>query len=262
MKHAAKKSLGQNFLKSKKALSDMVNAGKVSKGDTVLEIGPGKGALTEVLLQHAGKVVAIEKDKRLIPLLEEKFAGEITNGRLELIYGDILEERIELPKNYKLIANIPYYITGALFRMFLEAENKPNTIVFLVQKEVAERINSKDGQHSKLSVFIQNVYKTSLGPTVTADNFTPPPKVDSRVIILNKREQPAVPGNLKKEFSSAVRAGFSEKRKKLRSSLSGGLQISKEDVDLILKKTNINPNSRAQELSIKNWIEIASNFTK
>ena len=254
------KSLGQHWLTDDSILEDIVNEAGIGQDDLVVEIGPGPGFLTAKILERTNRLIAIEFDEKLFNNLQDKYNQ---NKDVKIINQDILKFNFsEISEPYKIVANIPYYLTSNLLRILSEINNGPDRAVLLVQKEVAERINSKDGQHSKLSVFIQNVYKTSLGPTVTADNFTPPPKVDSRVIILNKREQPAVPGNLKKEFSSAVRAGFSEKRKKLRSSLSGGLQISKEDVDLILKKTNINPNSRAQELSIKNWIEIASHFTK
>lgn len=254
------KSLGQHWLTDDSILEDIVNEACIGQDDLVVEIGPGPGFLTAKILERTNRLIAIEFDEKLFNNLQDKYNQ---NKDVKIINQDILKFNFsEISEPYKIVANIPYYLTSNLLRILSEINNGPDRAVLLVQKEVAERINSKDGQHSKLSVFIQNVYKTSLGPTVTADNFTPPPKVDSRVIILNKREQPAVPGNLKKEFSSAVRAGFSEKRKKLRSSLSGGLQISKEDVDLILKKTNINPNSRAQELSIKNWIEIASHFTK
>jgi 16S rRNA (adenine1518-N6/adenine1519-N6)-dimethyltransferase len=254
------KSLGQHWLTDDSILEDIVNEAGIGPDDLVVEIGPGPGFLTAKILERTNRLIAIEFDEKLFNNLQDKYNQ---NKDVKIINQDILKFNFsEISEPYKIVANIPYYLTSNLLRILSEINNGPDRAVLLVQKEVAERINSKDGQHSKLSVFIQNVYKTSLGPTVTADNFTPPPKVDSRVIILNKREQPAVPGNLKKEFSSAVRAGFSEKRKKLRSSLSGGLQISKEDVDLILKKTNINPNSRAQELSIKNWIEIASHFTK
>lgn len=254
------KSLGQHWLTDDSILEDIVNEAGIGPDDLVVEIGPGPGFLTAKILERTNRLIAIEFDEKLFNNLQDKYNQ---NKDVKIINQDILKFNFsEISEPYKIVANIPYYLTSNLLRILSEINNGPDRAVLLVQKEVAERINSKDGQHSKLSVFIQNVYKTSLGPTVTADNFTPPPKVDSRVIILNKREQPVVPGNLKKEFSSVVRAGFSEKRKKLRSSLSGGLQISKEDVDLILKKTNINPNSRAQELSIKNWIEIASHFTK
>jgi 16S rRNA (adenine1518-N6/adenine1519-N6)-dimethyltransferase len=254
------KSLGQHWLTDDSILEDIVNEAGIGPDDLVVEIGPGPGFLTAKILERTNRLIAIEFDEKLFNNLQDKYNQ---NKDVKIINQDILKFNFsEISEPYKIVANIPYYLTSNLLRILSEINNGPDRAVLLVQKEVAERINSKDGQHSKLSVFIQNVYKTSLGPIVTADNFTPPPKVDSRVIILNKREQPVVPGSLKKEFSSVVRAGFSEKRKKLRSSLSGGLQISKEDVDLILKKTNINPNSRAQELSIKNWIEIASHFTK
>jgi 16S rRNA (adenine1518-N6/adenine1519-N6)-dimethyltransferase len=254
------KSLGQHWLTDDSILEDIVNEAGIGQDDLVVEIGPGPGFLTAKILERTNRLIAIEFDEKLFNNLQDKYNQ---NKDVKIINQDILKFNFsEILEPYKIVANIPYYLTSNLLRILSEINNGPDRAVLLVQKEVAERINSKDGQHSKLSVFVQNVYETSLGPIVTAENFTPPPKVDSRVIILNKREQPVVPSSLKKEFSSVVRAGFSEKRKKLRSSLSGGLQIPKESVDLILKQSKINPNSRAQELSIKKWIEIASNFTK
>lgn len=254
------KSLGQHWLTDDSILEDIVSAANIDKNELVLEIGPGPGYLTEKILQKTNQLIAVEFDKKLFNRLEEKYNSEKT---IKIINEDILKFNFSsLDKPYKIIANIPYYLTSNLLRILSETSSKPETAVLLIQKEVAERINSRQGQHSKLSIFVQNVYETNLGPEVPAEYFTPPPKVDSQVIVLKKRNSELVPAVLKPAFTKLVKAGFSEKRKKLRSSLSGGLMAPKDQVDNLLEKSKINPNARAQELSINNWIELASNFTK
>ena len=182
----AKKSLGQHFLRSKGALVKIVGAAKLSSSDTVLEVGPGEGVLTELLIQSAGKVIAVEKDDRLIPILQEKFATEIASGRLELLHADILDidtKRFTLnATRFKLVANIPYYITGALIRKFLEAEAQPGMMVLLLQKEVARRIVAQDGKESILSISVKAYGTPKYIDTVKAGSFVPPPNVDSAII--------------------------------------------------------------------------------
>ncbi len=153
----AKKSLGQNFLKSKRALSEIISAGEVNHDDLVLEIGPGQGALTEKILETGAKVIAVEKDDRLISLLNEKFIKETNSGQFTLIHGDILDLDLAFLKNseFKLIANIPYYITGLIFRKFLEGNIQPSKIVIMVQKEIADRIIARDGKESLLSISVK-----------------------------------------------------------------------------------------------------------
>jgi 16S rRNA (adenine1518-N6/adenine1519-N6)-dimethyltransferase len=254
------KSLGQHWLTDDSILEDIVSAANIDKNELVLEIGPGPGYLTEKILQKTNQLIAVEFDKKLFNRLEEKYNSEKT---IKIINEDILKFNFSsLDKPYKIIANIPYYLTSNLLRILSETGSKPETAVLLIQKEVAERINSRQGQYSKLSIFVQNVYETNLGPEVPPEYFTPPPKVDSQVIVLRKRNSELVPAVLKPAFTKLVKAGFSEKRKKLRSSLSGGLMAPKDQVDNLLEKSKINPNARAQELSINNWIELASNFTK
>ncbi|MFM2357428.1 MAG: dimethyladenosine transferase, rRNA (adenine1518-N6/adenine1519-N6)-dimethyltransferase, partial [Candidatus Parcubacteria bacterium] len=180
-----KKSLGQNFLRSKKALQAIVEAGHITEQDTVLEIGPGEGVLTEKLLEKAGQVVIIEKDHRLIPLLQEKFSKEITSGKLKLIPGDVLditiEEYIPTATAYKLIANIPYYITGEILRTFLEKQKQPEKIVLLVQKEVADRIMARDKKESILSLSVKIYGDPKREMVVNRESFKPVPNVDSAI---------------------------------------------------------------------------------
>ncbi len=182
----AKKSLGQNFLKSEKALGDIVRAGGLSLGDVVLEIGPGKGALTEKILETGAKVIAVEKDQELIPVLEEKFAEYVTKGSLVLVHEDVLEFNPLSYKlkagSFKLIGNIPYYITGAIIRKFLESDPQPTSMTLLVQKEVAERIVARDGKESILSISVKAYGTPHYIDKVPKRYFTPEPKVDSAII--------------------------------------------------------------------------------
>lgn len=254
-----KKSLGQHWLYDEASLNAMVEAGEVSSDDIVLEVGPGLGTLTKKLCERAKKVIAVELDDELIVQLPEKVGAE----NLEIMHKSILDVDLEsLPRNYKIIANIPYYLTSNLIRKLLEAKNKPSQIVLLIQKEVAQRIVAKPGQHSLLSISVQFYAEAELREGVPAKLFTPPPKVDSQIIKIAPRDKPLFTDIDEKEFFKTIRAGFSEKRKKLRSSLSGGLQISKEDVDSWLKKANISPDARAQELTLEQWYRLTGARSK
>ncbi|MEX2014094.1 MAG: 16S rRNA (adenine(1518)-N(6)/adenine(1519)-N(6))-dimethyltransferase RsmA, partial [Parcubacteria group bacterium] len=185
----AKKSLGQHFLKSEKALRTIIETGQIMAGETVVEIGPGTGALTERLLEAGAKVIAVEKDDKLFILLEQKFEKEIGSGRLKLVHDDILNFeprncKLEA-KSYKLIANIPYNITGAVFKKFLEAEPQPEKMVLLVQKEVAKRIIANDNKESILSISVKAYGLPTYVETVKAGSFAPMPNVDSAIISIN-----------------------------------------------------------------------------
>ncbi|MEK7113685.1 MAG: 16S rRNA (adenine(1518)-N(6)/adenine(1519)-N(6))-dimethyltransferase RsmA, partial [Patescibacteria group bacterium] len=184
MIHRAKKSLGQNFLKSISALNKIVAAGELFPRDMVLEIGPGKGALTEKLLEKAGQVIAIEKDKVLFEFLSEKFKEEIKNKKLILREDDILEFDASQFKKFKIIANIPYNITGAILKKFLTAENQPEMMVLMVQNEVAKRIVARDGRESLLSISVKAYGEPKIIEKVPARYFSPAPKVDSAVIAI------------------------------------------------------------------------------
>ena len=253
----AKKSLGQNFLNSDGALSAIIEAGKVKKGDTVLEIGPGKGALTKNLLKTGAKVLAIEKDDRLIPVLEEMFEKEIKSGKFTLIHGDVLEfnptEHKLKEGKYKLIANIPYYITGELIRKFLSELPQPELMVILVQKEVAERIVSKDNKESILSISVKVYGEPKYIQTVKAGSFFPPPKVDSAILLIDDISRKNFTTTNEKKFFEIVRTGFAHKRKTISSNLK--IFISKEKLAVI----GIHEKERAEKLSLKQWLEISSN---
>lgn len=245
----AKKSLGQHWLNDDASLEAMCEAAEVVAGDIVLEVGPGKGSLTAKLLERGAKVVAVEFDESLVPKLRERFEGK----NLELHYGSILEfDLATLPKGYKVVANIPYYLTSHLLRQLCESTNPFKQAALLIQKEVAERVVAEPGDMSLLSISVQFYCESGLGPIVPADLFTPPPKVDSQILMLGYKGPRFDDVNVKR-FFQLVRAGFSERRKMLRSSLSGGLRITKTEASELLAKANINPEFRAQELSFDDW---------
>jgi len=250
----AKKSLGQNFLKSNSVLKEIVEAGEVVPTDTVLEIGPGKGALTKVLLEKANKVVAIEKDDLLIPILEETFRTEIQNKKLSLIHGDIMEhtpKSLGVEGEYKLIANIPYYITGQIIRNFLTTDTKPKTIVLLVQKEVADRIVARDGKESLLSISIK-VYGTPkyIGK-VSKKYFSPMPKVDSAIIKITNINKDFFDVIDEKDFFEIARTGFQHKRKQLLGNLKQ--KYKNIDVEKMFTAINLNKKIRAEDVSLEHW---------
>jgi len=253
----AKKSLGQNFLKSKEALRDMISAGNISKKDVVLEIGPGKGVLTEKLLENAGKVIAIEKDEELFLLLKEKFAKEIHEKKLDLISGDIMEfDPSVLDANYKVIANIPYYLTGAIFRKFLENKSQPAKIVLLVQKEVAERIVVRDKKESILSISVKAYGKPKYIAKVSKKYFSPAPKVDSAIIEVSDISKNNFKNLSEEEFFEVVRSGFAHKRKTLLKNLDMA-GFDREILEVVWTKLKIPEKARPENVGIEAWFNLA-----
>lgn len=231
-------------------LASIADEAGITRQDTVLEIGPGLGTLTSELLSRAKKVVAIELDEDLARKLPGQFPGK----NLEVVNQDVLTyDLTQLPKDYVVVANVPYYITSKIVQMLLGAQNKPRTIVLLVQKEVAERLAAKPGEMSILAVSAQVFAEVWLGDVVPAEFFTPPPKVDSQVVILRVRPEAMLRGVDERAFFRVVRAGFSAKRKKLRSSLAGGLGISKDDALKLLNDAGIDPDMRPEALGIDQW---------
>jgi len=247
------KSLGQHWLKDRDVLSRIADAAELESTDTVLEIGPGLGTLTSKLLRRAEKVVAVEFDEVLAAKLPAQFPGK----NLEVITSDILAFDLStLPAGYAVVANVPYYITSKIIQLLMTADNKPRIAVLLVQKEVAERLAAEPGNLSILGVSAQIFADVSLGDLVPAHFFTPPPKVDSQVVILRTHEKSILGDIDEKAFFRIVRAGFSEKRKKIRSSLSGGLGIEKREAEVLLAQAGISPDSRAEALSIDDWLRL------
>lgn len=244
-----KKSLGQNFLRNRHYLAAVADAAAITKGEAVLEIGPGDGALTEVLLERGAKVVAVEKDSRLIDFLRDKFAGK----NIEIVEGDALAYEPKL-KKYKVVANIPYYITGALLKKFLSAKNQPGSMVLLVQKEVAERI-ARSNKESILSLSVKAYATPKYIKTVPRGAFAPPPNVDSAILALYDTE--------KKNFKSArqeqlffelVRAGFGQKRKLLKRNLE---KIFGEKSSAALTEADIPENARAEDVALAQWLALS-----
>ena len=249
-----KKSLGQHWLKDRDVLAGIADEAAITAEDTVLEIGPGLGTLTSELLRRAKNVVAVELDGELASKLPGQFPGK----SLEVVNQDILSFDLrDLPENYVVVANVPYYITSKIVKLLTTATNKPRTIVLLIQKEVAERMAAKPGDLSILAVSAQIYATVRLGKVVPAQLFTPPPKVDSQVVVLEMRDQPLVEPEHEKAFFRMVKAGFVAKRKKVRSSLASGLRIAKPEAEELLQKHGISPDSRAEDLTLQNWLDLS-----
>jgi 16S rRNA (adenine1518-N6/adenine1519-N6)-dimethyltransferase len=258
-----KKSLGQHWLRDETVLREIAGLLEIGENDTILEIGPGQGALTKYLLGKAKKVIAVELDKDLAKnLLEHKtklYKVRPCNSEFCVLNEDFLKfDLSSLPAGYKVVGNIPYYITGKIIQKCLQASNKPSRTVLLVQKEVAERIAAPVGRLSILGAISQFYADVSLGPVVTADKFDPPPKVDSQVVVLKPYNNTfssyrGLSPIEEKCFIKIVKAGFSAKRKKLKTALAGGLGIEKSKAEELLSAANINPNLRAQDLSMADW---------
>ena len=249
----ADKSLGQNFLQDPLALEKIASAAEIESTDSVLEIGPGLGSLTRYLAVSAKEVVAVELDEKLIPPLKVVIAPY---PNIRLIHGDILEfspsELVNQP-GYLVVANIPYYITSAIIRHLLENEPKPRRIVLTIQKEVADRICAKPGDMSLLALSVQVYGKPRIAARIPAGAFFPAPKVDSAVLCLDVYPEPQIKNELLETFFKLIKAGFSQKRKTLRNSLSSGLHISPTNAADLLTKANIDPQRRAETLSIPEW---------
>lgn len=233
----------------------MCDAADIKDGDTVLEVGPGLGTLTELLVERADKVVAVEFDEKLA----RELPSRVPDSNLEVVRQDILSfDLTTMEPRYKVVANIPYYLTSNLIRVLSESSNPPSAAAILIQKEVAERVAAKPGDMSLLSVTAQYYWETSLGIVMPAALFTPPPKVDSQILVLRRRGALLFPGTDEKQFFRLVKAGFSNRRKTLSNSLSGGLHISKPEATELLIKSGIKPTARPQELSLQQWHDLYS----
>ena len=249
-----KKELGQHWLKDRDILAAIADDAELTADDTVLEIGPGLGTLTSELLRRAGSVTAVEFD----PDLARKLPGQFPGKNLTVVHEDILQFDLNsLPASYKVVANVPYYITSKIIEKLMTAKNKPSLVVILVQKEVAERVAAGPGDMSILAISAQVFAKARLGVEVPREYFTPPPKVDSQVVILETLAEPLVAPEDEKAFFRVVKAGFAARRKKLRSSIAAGLAISKPTAEELLRHATINPDSRAEDLSIDDWLRLA-----
>lgn len=267
----AKKSLGQHFLRSTRALNKIVEAANITPGDVVLEIGPGKGALTQKLVDAGARVIAVEKDDRCIGLLDDAFATTPEEQKPIIIHGDILDENIQkilfskkhlgtVP--YKLVANIPYYITGRLFRLFLEKLRQPSSLTFLIQKEVAEQIVSRDGKEGILSLSIKTYGQPRYVGKVGRDAFAPPPKVDSAIIHVADISRERLGTLSDEDFFRILKAGFRARRKKLLGNLRDGLLLPKETLEQIFMELAINPDIRGEDLALPHWITLSKKIAQ
>lgn len=260
IKFAHKRSLGQNFLKNVAVVDKIMEAAQITIDDVIIEIGPGQGMLTQALVQSAQKVITIELDERLISQLAERFEKY---DNIEIIHGDILHMNIpELLMQYnidryKVVANIPYYITAPIIRLFLENSSAPTEIVLMVQKEVAERLVAMPGAMSVLAVSAQYYADISYVFTVARDEFDPVPQVDSAVVklVANNKHNPN--SQETKSFFRTVKIGFSARRKTLLNNIANGYHKEKNDIEKILTACHISPQSRAQELTLENWQDLS-----
>jgi 16S rRNA (adenine1518-N6/adenine1519-N6)-dimethyltransferase len=255
-----RKSLGQNFLVDRRALERIVEAAELGPEDIVLEIGPGLGTLTRLLAAEAGRVVAIELDRRLVEILKQTLANLPT---VEIIHGDILElnpadllEQHRVSPQYKVVANLPYYITSVILRHLLTAEVRPKLMVVTVQLEVARRITAKPGDMSLLAVSVQFYGRPRIVTRIKASGFYPSPQVDSAVVRIDLDDQPFVEVDNAESFFEVVRAGFAQRRKQLRNALSAELALPASEVAQALSKVGVNPKRRAQTLSVEEWVRV------
>ena len=258
----AHKSLGQNFLQDPLALEQIVSAAEIQPTDTVLEIGPGLGSLTRYLAVAAKEVVAVELDPSLLPPLN---AVLTSYPNIRLIHGDILKlspKDLIAEKDYIVAANIPYYITSAVIRHLLENDPKPRRIVLTLQKEVAERICAKPGDLSLLALSVQVYGEPRIAARIPAEAFFPAPKVDSAVLRVDIYASPRIKPELLDTFFRLIKAGFSQKRKTLRNSLSSGLHISPTEAADLLTRANIDPQRRAETLSIEEWGKLSELYKR
>jgi 16S rRNA (adenine1518-N6/adenine1519-N6)-dimethyltransferase len=248
-----KKSLGQHWLQDPEALTAMCDAAEVQAGDTVLEIGPGLGTLTQLLTKRAKNVVAVEFDQALAQALP----GRVSDDNLTTVSQDILSfDLTGLSPGYKVVANIPYYLTSNLIRTLSESTNPPALVTILVQKEVAERVAAAPGDMSLLSVSAQFYWDVTTGRVMKAELFSPPPKVDSQILVLKKRDEPLFSGVDIQQFFQVVKAGFASRRKTLVNSLSGGLRITKEQAGGLLEQAGVEGGLRPQSLSLPQWHDL------
>lgn len=253
------KKLGQNFLINKFFIKKIVKAANLSQKDIVLEIGPGIGNLTQEIAKKAKKVIAIEKDLKMIEILKENLKNF---KNIEIIFADIrkiIKNNLKIKNSYKVVANLPFYLSTCVIRMFLEKDFPPKEMVLILQKEVAQRICTKPPNMNLLAVSVQLYAKAKIIDHIPKKCFWPQPKVDSAIIKISNVNQKL---NInKKLFFKIVKAGFSQPRKTLANNLSKKLNIKKEKIKEILKENNISFSQRAGNLSVQDWKNITNYFS-
>ncbi len=258
-----KKSLGQNFLTDQRTLRRIVEAAELGPEDIVLEIGPGLGTLTRLLAAEAERVVAVELDQRLVEVLKQTATAKADLPNVEIVHGDILElnpvdllERQMTSLQYKVVANLPYYITSAILRHLLTARVRPELMVVTVQLEVARRIIAQPGDMSLLAVSVQFYGRPRVVTRIKAGAFYPSPQVDSAVIRIDLDGYPVVEVDDADSFFQVVRAGFGQRRKQLRNALAAQLALPANEVAQALGRAGVNPKRRAQTLSLEEWVRV------
>ena len=247
------KGLGQNFLSDNTVLSGIADAAGIPEHAAVLEVGPGLGSLTRHLAERAERVVAVELDKDLVPVLRRELAG---CGNVEIVEGDILEfapDEYFSDGDYYVAANIPYYITSAVIRHLLEGRSRPKRLALTVQKEVAERICAAPGKLNLLALSVQIYGKADIPMIIPSAAFYPEPKVDSAVVRIELYDEPLIPLQDMDAFFTLATAGFGQKRKTLRNALSSNLHLSSAETGARLEQAGIDPMRRAETLSIEEW---------
>lgn len=250
-----KKWLGQNFLVSPTAVLKIVEAAELTPSDTVLEIGPGPGALTVPIAQRAGRVVAVEIDADMLPTLRDKLSPF---DNVTLVHGDILEQEIAtlVTPPYKVIANLPYYITSAVLRHVLEARPRPRMLIVTVQREVAQRIVAAPGAMSLLTVSVQFYGRPRIVAHIPPGAFRPVPQVHSAVVRIDCFDR--LPWDVDEaDFFRVARAGFGQRRKQLKNALAHGLSLSLEAVEAALSRADMDGRRRAETLSLEEWVALA-----
>ncbi|MEJ2209461.1 MAG: 16S rRNA (adenine(1518)-N(6)/adenine(1519)-N(6))-dimethyltransferase RsmA [Anaerolineae bacterium] len=258
-----RKRLGQNFLVDPVALERIVEAAELDSTDAVVEVGAGVGNLTRLLAGRAGQVLAVEVDEGLIEVLREEVA-DLPN--VSVLHGDVLgvSDFGFSHLGYVVVGNLPYYITSAVLRHFLEERPRPSRLIVTVQREVAQRVVAGPGDMSLLAVSVQFYGRPEIVARIPAGAFYPAPQVDSAVLRITVDPAPRLalaPGVTERDFFQAVRAGFSQKRKTLRNSLSGGLRLSKGEVEAALQRAGVDPRRRAETLSLEEWTEVVKELT-
>jgi 16S rRNA (adenine1518-N6/adenine1519-N6)-dimethyltransferase len=253
----AKKSLGQHWLFDAESLDKIADEAELTPQDTVLEIGPGLGPLTALIAGRAKQVIAVELDEDLA----HELPSRVPVKNLRVLQGDILRfDLSQMPPGYKVVANVPYYLTSKIVRYLLESPTPPSLAVLLVQREVAQRLDARGGDMSILAVGAQFYARVSLGPIIQSYKFRPEPKVDSQVVIMRHRGGPMFTDVDIKVFFRVVKAGFGEKRKTLRNSLSGGLNLTKDMTEALLDRAGIEPGRRAETLALREWRALTKAF--
>ncbi len=244
---APRKSLGQHWLTDKDSLNSIIELADLAPTDLVVEIGPGMGALTKIMAPKVNQLIAIELDNKLASYL-----SNLNMPNVSVINQDVLEFNFDQIDEYKIVANIPYYLTGKIIRLISELKNRPLLVVLLVQKEIADKLSAKAGDLSILGLTAQYYWQIEAGPLVSSDKFEPPPKVDSQIVRLSPKEL-SLSNKQSEELFRLLKMGFSSKRKTMLNNLAAGLRQDKASISKLLNSAEINPDRRPQTLHLTEW---------